>query len=187
MPDEKPRAEETGRAEMFGFVSRRKVLKWGLGGLASLAGLASGAGGLLLSLRGCAPDVAGLKALSNHEYRTLSNLAAAIIPRGGAFEVGAADFDMARLFDAFLAGEPRRNVRDLSLALNWLEFGPIVIDHGLTTFSNLSREAQLAHFDSWGTAAELDRRRVSIAFRKFIYLVFYDQEAVWAHIGYGGP
>jgi len=172
---------------MFAFISRRRALKWGLGGLASVVGLAAGGGGLLLGLRGCAPDVEGIGVLSNHEYRTLTNLAHALIPRGGPFEVGAADYDMARLFDTFLADEPAQNVKDLTLALSWLEFGPVVHDRRATTFSNLSAEEQLTHFDTWAVADDLDRRKVSIAFRKFIYLVFYDQPEVWPHLGYDGP
>lgn len=182
-----PEPADAGRAGMFSFMSRRRALVWTLKGLGAVAGVAAlGAGGLL-GLRGCAPDVDGLSLLSAHEYRTLTALARTLLPEGGAFEMGAAQLDMARAFDTFLQGEPEENVTNLTRALTWLEFGPVVIDGRLTTFSNLSDEERYEHWNTWPVADDLDRRRVAIAFRKFMYLVFYDQSAVWPHLGYPGP
>jgi hypothetical protein len=164
-------------------LSRRRFLKLGLAG----GGLALAGGGGLAALRGCAPPVEGLRLLSAHQYRTLSALARAHIPRGGPFELGAEDFDVARMFDDFLADEPEENIRDLGLALNLVELGPLVFERRLTTFSRLSREEQTDHWTSWMVSDRLLQRRAALAFRKFISLVFYDQPAVWPHIGYGGP
>jgi len=168
----------------FGFLSRRRLLKYGLlGGSVLLMG---GAGGLL-SLRGFAPEVRGLRILSAHEYRTLTALARTHLPAGGAFPTGAKDFDIARQFDDFLADEPEDNIRDLKRALMLLEFGPVLFERKAKTFSNLSPKEQLRHWESWMLSPMLLRRQVSTAFRKFISLVFYDLEKVWPHIGYPGP
>ena len=49
---------------------------------------------------------------------------------------------------------------------------------------DLEEAERLAHFERWGTSDELLRRQVSVAFRKFLSLVFYDREEVWPEIGY---
>lgn len=144
-------------------------------------------GGGLWALRGSADDVAGLGALSPHEYRTCAALARAHLPAGGPFAAGAADFDLARTFDGFLQGEPAKNVADLQAALFLVEYGPVFFDRRLTTFSHLPEAEQTEHWASWQVSDLLLRRKVSIAFRKFFALVFFDQEPVWPAIGYPGP
>ena len=164
-------------------LSRRRVLEAAL----ALAGVALGSTGGLVALRGWAPGVAGLRCLSRYEYRTVAMLASAILPEGGAFPMGASSFDLARRFDDYLADEPDDVRSDLSTALVLLEYGPVVYDERLVTFSNLGAEARLAHFEAWAESDDLLRRKVALALRKFLYLVFYDEPAVWPSIGYGGP
>lgn len=180
-----PLPASSGATEgLFGFLSRRRWLKLTLLGGGALIGVG---GGGLLGLRGCAPSVKGLRLLGAHGYRTLTHLARTQLPRGGAFALGADDFDLARMFDNFLADEPAENVRDLQLALTLIEYGPLLFGGRLKTFSNLSATEQLAHWQSWAVSEKLLQRKVSMAFRKFFSLVFYDQPKVWPHIGYGGP
>ncbi len=169
-------------AGLFGFTRRRFLGLSLTGGSAILMG---GAG--MLALRGSAPDVEGLSMLSAHEHRTLRALARTHLPPGGAFPPGAEDADLAGAFDAFLAGEPAANVRDLKRALVLIEFGPVLFDRRLATFSNLSDDERLAHWRSWLVSDSLVRRQASVAFRKFLSIVFYDNDAVWTHIGYPGP
>ncbi len=168
--------------EDLSILSRRRLLRLSLAAGGFL--LMGGAG--LLALRGRAPRVGGLRALTDQEYRTLSQLARALFPEGGGFPVGASTVDLARAFDAFLADEPDWNREDLGRALFLLEYGPVVFERRLRTFSRLSPEERLAHFESWAEGGPL-RRQVATAFRKFLSLVFYDTPAVWPHIGYDGP
>jgi len=162
--------------------SRRRFL-----GISLAAGgvLLAGAGGLLW-LRGRAPRVLGLRCLTAHEYRTLSQLALALFPEGGAFPGGAAEVDLARLFDGFLADEPEWNQSDLKTGLVLLEFGPLLFDGRLATFSHLSAGERLRHFERW-TGGSMIQRQLATALRKFLNLVFYDRPEVWSSIGYDGP
>lgn len=137
-------------------------------------------------LGGSAPAVTGLTCLSPRAYRTLSRLAAALLPSGGAFPLGAADVDLARSFDVFLADEPPWNQRDLQLALTLLEYGPLLFDKRWAAFSSLDDAERLAHYERWATSDDLMRRQVALAFRKFLSMVFYDSPEVWQHIGYDG-
>jgi hypothetical protein len=165
-------------------LSRRRVLTWGL---SAAAFVGMGGAGALLALRGRAPDVAGLRRLTAHEHRTLEALATAIFPEGGPFPLGAASLGLARRFDEFLADEPAWNVTDLRRALALLEYGPVVFDGRLATFSHLPEDERRAHFERWTVARSELRRQASNALRRFLATRFYDRPEAWAHIGFEGP
>jgi hypothetical protein len=173
----------TTRAD-FSALSRRRFLTVSLGAGSLL--LMGGAGGLL-ALRGRAPAVEGLRCLTAHEFRTLAALADALFPAGGPFAPGASDTDLARRIDAFLADEPPWNQRDLKRALFLLEYGPVIFDHRLVTFSHLDADARVVHFASWAVCASDARRQASLAFRRLLALLFYDRPEVWPGVGYDGP
>lgn len=179
-----PANEEPARDGLFSFLSRRRFLKVSL--VAGGAILGAGGGGLL-ALRGRAPGVEGLRVLDAHEYRTLQSLVEVMLPKTNAIPVDTASMDLPRAFDAFLADEPKQNVRDLQKALVLLEFGPLAFDKKLTTFSRLDAAERSEHWNEWAVSDNLLRRQVSIAMRKFFNLVFFDREEVWPHIGYPGP
>lgn len=168
----------------FSSLSRRRLLRVSLGAGSVL--FMGGIGGLF-ALRGRAPEVAGLRCLTAHEYRTLTRLARATFPEDGLLRLGASDLDLARAFDAFLADEPEWNQTDLKRALFLLEFGPVLFERRLETFSHLPAAERLAHFERWAESDNPVRRQVAAAFRKFLALVFYDTPEVWPAIGYDGP
>jgi len=174
-----PRGGATGTSPSV--FSRRRFLGWSL----AAGGAVVAAGGGLLALRGRAAPVPGLRCLSAHEFRTLDRLAAALFPREGPVPTPA-DGDLARAFDAFLADEPEWNRADLRRGLFLLEYGPVVFERRLVTFSHLSGEERLAHFEGWTTGSLL-RRQLAVALRKFLALVFYDRPEAWPAIGYEGP
>jgi len=156
-------------------LSRRRALQLGV-----VVALGGGA----LAVRGYAPSVAGLRHLSDHQYRTLTALATALFPDGGAFAAGAASADLARTFDRFLDGEPDDRRSDLLHALTLLEYGPVVFERRLKTFSDLDEAERLRDFERWTTSDSPTRRKVALAFRKFLSVVFYDRPELWPDIGY---
>lgn len=169
--------------DAFSFLRRRTLLKLGV---AALAAVGAGAAGLVV-LRGSAPSVAGLRILSALEHRTMQQIARAQLPSGGPFAVGADELDIARTFDAFLADEGPENQGDLKTALALVEYGPVLFDGTLQTFSHLDDAAREAHWRSWVESDLLLRRQVATAFRKFVLLVGFDRPEVWPAIGYAGP
>lgn len=175
---------DTQREGLFSFLSRRRFLKISLVAGGTVLGVG---GGGLLALRGSAPRVEGLRVLDAHEYRTLQSLIEVMLPKTDAIPIDAAGMDLPRAFDDFLADEPTHNVKDLQKALVLIEFGPLVFDKKLTTFSRLDAAERTEHWNEWGVSANLLRRQVSIAMRKFFNLVYFDREDVWPYIGYPGP
>jgi len=167
----------------FAILSRRRLL----GGSLAAGGLLLMGGAELWALRGRAAHIGGLRCLTDYEYRTLSALTRALFPPGSAFALGAQDLELERAFDAFLADEPEWNRTDLKRALFLLEYGPVLFERRLKTFSNLGPDERLAHFQRWAESRSLIRRQVALAFRKFLSLVFYDQPIAWPAIGYDGP
>ena len=103
--------------------------------------LALGAGGYF-ALRGRAPDVEGLRVLDAHNYQTLQALVEVMFPKTEAIPLDAKTMDLSRAFDTYLADEPAQNIDDLKKALVLVEFGPLVFDRKLTTFSKLDPEAR---------------------------------------------
>ena len=176
--------EPSGHTGPFSFLSRRRFLKIGLAAGGGV--LALGAGGYF-ALRGRAPDVEGLRVLDAHNYQTLQALVEVMFPKTEAIPLDAKTMDLARAFDTYLADEPAQNIDDLKKALVLVEFGPLVFDRKLTTFSKLDPEARSVHWVEWGVSDDVVRRQVSVAMRKFFHLVYFDRPEVWPHIGYPGP
>ncbi|MFZ5440314.1 MAG: hypothetical protein ACOZQL_09915 [Myxococcota bacterium] len=164
----------------FPLLSRRRLLKLGLGAGGALA---AGVGGLF-ALRGTAPAVEGLRVLGAHEYRTFAALAQAAFPEGVAPKT---PLDLARAFDGFLADEPDWAQSETKSALLLLELGPVLFERRLVTFSHLDPDERVAHFQRWGASDSELRRQVFVGFKKFLCLVFYDQPEVWPMFGYEGP
>lgn len=176
--------EESAREGLFSFLSRRRFLRVSLVAGGAILGLG---GGGLLALRGRAPKVDGLRVLDAHEYRTLQSLVEVMLPKTDAIPIDAASMNLPRAFDDFLADEPEHNIKDLQKALALIEFGPLVFDKRVTTFSRLDVDERGAHWSAWARSDNLLRRQVSIAMRKFFNLVYFDHEEVWSYIGYPGP
>ena len=104
-----------------------------------------------MALRGSAPSVDGLLVLDAHEYRTLQSLVEVMLPKTDAIPVDAAPMDLPRAFDGFLANEPRQSVKDLQKALLLIEFGPLLFDKRLSSFSRLE-PMELGSVTPWRTA-----------------------------------
>ena len=172
-----------GGARPFALLTRRRLLGLGLGG----AVVAAGGVGLLASLRGSAPDVAGLRCLGPAHFRTLQHMARTHIPAGGALPPGADETELAKKFDIYLADEPEEHQTEIRRALDLVEFGPVLFDHRAVTFSHLTPAEQLTHWTAWGQSDVQLRRQVWWGFARFFGLVYYDTPALWATMGHPGP
>ncbi len=165
-------------------VTRRSLLR---GGLITTGALATGGASACLWLRGCAPEVAGLRVLDAHHYATLERLVDTLFSPGASFGVDVAALDLPRAFDGYLADEPEDVVSDLKSALILLEVGPVIDGRSAQPFSRMSREGREAFFRAWMGGDDLTKRKITVALRKFFNLSLYDRPEMWRHIGYPGP
>jgi hypothetical protein len=163
-------------------LSRRRALQALLG----IGSLAAGGTTGLFALRGSAPDVTGLRALSAQSFRTFKALAEAVFSGGPPGMEDPSD-ELARMFDGYLADEPKWAQDEAQQGLSLLEFGPVIFERRLTTFSHLSISERIAHFEAWAESDNSIRRQAATGFRKFLFLVFYDRPKSWPLIGYEGP
>lgn len=166
-------------------VSRRVFLRRSLHAAGALA-LAPG-----LSI-GCAPDdvaraPADLRVLDPDEWVLLDVVADTFIPRGGAFELGARDVDLARRIDAFLADESAAVRRGLSSALLVVEWGSPLVSGRMARFSRLDPDERAACIDALCRSRIGLLRDVYAGLKQLCIFTFYAIDAVWPAVGYDGP
>lgn len=165
------------------FLTRRRFLALAGGTAAVVGGTAAG----LLYLRGSAEPVDGLRTLTAQGYRTIAAVALTHLPPGGPIADGAEEAQLARAFDGWLADEHPDVIRDLTLALHLIEYGPLIFEGQGATFSNLAPAARLSHWEGWLYAEDDTRRQLAVALKKFLALVYFDRPEAWPAIGYSGP
>lgn len=141
---------------------------------------------------GCAPgDVAraptDLRVLDPGEWALLGVVADTLIPRGGAFELGARDVDLATRIDAFLAGESVAVLRGLSAALLLIEWGSPLASGRVARFSRLGADERAACIDALCRSRIDLLREVYAGLKQLCFFTFYAIDASWPAVGYDGP
>ena len=111
----------------------------------------------------------------------------ATFPASGPIPVDAVQLGLAQAFDNYVADLPAAVRRELKLALTLVEVAPLIWDGHGTTFSRMSDEERAKYWATWPLSDRLEQRQVSLGFRKFVNMLFYDSPEVWEHIGYRGP
>ena len=165
--------------------SRRVFLRRSLGAVGALAALP----GLGV---GCAPaDLArapaGLQTLDAAEWALLDAVSDAIVPRGGAFALGARDVALAQRIDGFLANESpavQSGVAGALLAVEWV--APLAAGR-VARFSRLDDAGRVAAIDALRTSRIALLRDVYAGLKQLCVFGFYAVDASWAATGYDGP
>lgn len=167
-------------------ISRRRLLRWGLGG-----GLLLGAGALLWrpgpGARPRPAGVASLRALDDTEAAILAAVAARLLDPGA--EPQAAPPDLARtvsFIDGFLA-DAHPGVREEMRALlgAFERLGPLAVARR-ARFTELAPGAQDAVLDAWQRGPR-GMRMGFTAMKQLAYMAHYGRDATWPGIGYDGP
>jgi Gluconate 2-dehydrogenase subunit 3 len=165
--------------------SRRVFLSHTLQALGAAACLPLAARCLAAEGQGAAGAPA-LKLLSAAEYATLDALGDALIPPGGAFEIGARDVDLARRIDSYLPAMAPGVVVGFRGALAFIESEAPRLAGKAPPFSSLERADRAAVLSAMLDEGGLPRG-VFLA-SKFVCLVhFYTADQTWAATGYDGP
>ena len=141
---------------------------------------------------GCAPDdvaraPADLHVLDPDEWSLLEVVADTFVPRGGAFELGARDVDLARHIDTHLADESAEVQRGLSSALLLVEWGSPLANGRVARFSRLGPDERAACIDALCQSRIGLLRDVYAGLKQLCFFSFYAIDAVWPAVGYDGP
>ena len=167
-------------------IDRRSFLRGATGAGALLAfGAALPLGACTFASAGVPP--ADLAVLSPRAWATLASFADHVIPRGGAFETGAADVGVAGLIDRWLDGADPHLVTDLRRGLALLEWGPLLLGFAARPLTALPPESAEAYLASLPTSRFGFARQLHTALSELCMLAFYSTRSAWRAIGYDGP
>lgn len=163
---------------------RRVFLKRSVWSLAALS--TAGAAGWTGCTAGEAP-AAGLEILSPREYAILRAVAARFVPSGGPYDLGADEVGVALKLDRFLATAEAEVASNFRAGLWLLELGAPLFGPGWRRFTARDGASQDACLR--GLLAGRPRIALEIydGFKRATLFAFYDDDAVWPHLGYDGP
>jgi hypothetical protein len=165
--------------------ARRTFLTRGLQALGAAAVFPYVAG-QVLAAAGQTSAPPALHVLTSGEYTILAAFADTMIPRGGAFEMGAADVDLARRIDSYL---PRLNpdmIVGVRGALVFVDQKAPGLAKKPGTFAALAPTDREAVFAAMLASPGLPAS-VLLALKYLCISHFYAIDATWKFIGYDGP
>jgi hypothetical protein len=118
-----------------------------------------------------------------HDGARLRAVLDALVPRGGAFPLGAADTDLDAALARYFATLHRLGPAGLRVLLAAIEYGAVVFER-TQPFSRLDPAARERALAAW-EGSRLGLRRQLIASLKLLALMhFYERPEVWPAIGY---
>ncbi len=164
--------------------TRRRFLKYGLGGVVLLAVPAIG-----LGLRPTVLVEPGrpLQTFSPGQFSVLRAVADAFCPGTEALPP-ARDLAVAEQLDALFARMHPGVGKDLAAALDLLEnaLASALLDQRLQTFTACSEGARAAVLEQWKTSGLTVRRAIYKALRGFVMAAYWGDRRTWGPMGYVG-
>lgn len=125
--------------------------------------------------------------LSADDYRILDVVADTFIPRGGAFEMGARDIDLATRIDGFLALDKPEVATGVKGALQYVEHNAPSLAGSEGKFSDLSLAARTEVLQAMAAGGDPLAVQVFAGLKELCMFYFYSDDASWPNIGYDGP
>ncbi len=106
----------------------------------------------------------------------------AIIPRGGAFAPGAADFDLLPRTEAYVGGFNPLIRLGFPFLLRYIEYGALI--RAGKRFTRMSDDEATAYLDTFEESSRYYRRTIALALKMVTMLAFYDIDENASLIGY---
>jgi hypothetical protein len=124
----------------------------------------------------------GLKILNGKNGTIFKAVMNAIIPRGGAFAPGAADFDLLPRADRLLMSYEPAVKALFPLMLRYVHYGALVRTGRV--FTRLNDEKGAAYLAAMEHSPFFYRRLVLLLMKLLTMLVFYERDDMALHTGY---
>jgi hypothetical protein len=115
-----------------------------------------------------------LKVLNGRNGRIFSAVMNVIIPRGGAFEAGAADFDLLPRADEVLMSYDPAIRKLFPLMLNYIQFSAVLRKGRLFTSLTVDRGTHV--LDAMETSPFFYRRIIILLMKLLTMLAFYESD-----------
>jgi hypothetical protein len=148
-----------------------------------LAGIAAEAAAASATPAAANPD---LKFLSAEQYGTLDAVCDTMIPRGGAFELGARDVGLAARIDGYLLKFDPTVAQGVRGALVFVEQKAPELAGKPAPFSGLSADERTAVLEAMLKAGGLPAG-ILLALKYVSVSHFYTVDTTWKLTGYDGP
>ena len=140
----------------------------------------------MLVKTGSAAEIPPLDFLTPDQYVALESVTDTMIPRGGAFELGARDVGLAARIDSHLPRLDPAVAQGFRGALVFVEQQAPSLAGKAAPFSGLSEEERTAVCNAMLQAGGLPAG-VFMAMKFFSLSYFYTLDATWQYTGYDGP
>ena len=125
-----------------------------------------------------------LLVLTPRQYKILSAFADRIIPRGGAFALGALDVGVSESVDRMLSNFDRTIQKGLRMLLMLIEYSTFFFTRKFRPFTRLSPEDQDSYLKSWEVSRFYLRRSSFLVLKMLCLTIFYSDERVEKDVGY---
>lgn len=171
-------------------VSRRRVLKYGIGGAVLLAG--GGYVATRLTDGGITPSVGGLAHLNAGAQSVFRAISDAVLdgqlPEEPAARKAAID-DVLRGIDVSLAALPAASRKEIVDLLGLVAVAPtrFLLGGRWRSWETASRANVTTYLDGLRSSSMVLKRTAYLVLRDLPVTAFYSDRRNWALIGYGGP
>ncbi len=152
---------------------------------ACTAGSMKSSTGMLVKA-GAVAEIPPLKFLAPEQYEALEAVTDTMIPRGGAFELGALDVGLAARIDSHLPRLDPAVAQGFRGALVFVEQQAPLLAGKSAPFSGLSEADRTAVCSAMLQAGGLPAG-IFLAMKSFSLTYFYTLDATWKYTGYDGP
>ncbi len=125
-----------------------------------------------------------LMVLTSRQYKILSVFADRVIPRGGAFALGALDVGVAESVDRMLSNFDQTTQMGLRMLLLFIEYSTFLFTRKFKRFTRLSPEDQERYIKGWEGSRFYLCRSPLIILKMMCLLIFYSDERVEKDVGY---
>ncbi len=125
-----------------------------------------------------------LMVLSPRQYKILSVFSDRLIPRGGAFSLGALDVGVAEDIDRMVSNLDQTIQMGLKMFILLFEYSTFFFTRKFKRFTRLSPEDQESYLKGWESSRFYLRRLPFFLLKLLCLSIFYSDERVGKDVGY---
>jgi hypothetical protein len=164
-------------------LSRRSFLRYtaitaGLGTLARIRGV---------PVAEATTVAAQLQIFSERQARVLAAIVERMVDSGDPSMPAVSDTRAVEIIDHTLTHVDESVQTQLQWLLTLFQYGPVLFDMRLATFTSMTPEDQDAYIRGWARSRFETRRLAFRALKNLAMLGYYSDDATWAGIHYTGP